>query len=67
MGVIQDTFGSIDFKLGMVGSPLVFGLLWQSISDLGATQILVIALQNGFTVHAFLGRIVETNQQPTTG
>lgn len=57
--IIKQAFHSLDFQIGLVGSPIVFGLLWQGISDLGMAQFLVIALQNGFTVHAVLGRIVE--------
>jgi len=61
---ISEAFRSLDFQIGIVGSPLIFGLLWQGISDLGTAQYLVIALQNGFTVHAVLGRIVESGEQP---
>jgi hypothetical protein len=49
---------SIDFHIGLVGSPLVFGLLWQSIADISVAGITVIALQNGFASHAVLERVV---------
>lgn len=58
-GLIAETWSSIDFQIGVVGSPLVFGVLWQGIAGLGLAQFLFIALQNGFAVHAVLGRIFE--------
>lgn len=52
--LVQNVLGSIDFQIGLVGAPIVFGLLWQAISDISLSGMLVIALQNGFTSHAIL-------------
>jgi hypothetical protein len=49
---------SVDFQIGLVGSPLVFGLLWQSIGDISVAGLTVIALQNGFASHAILDQII---------
>ena len=56
--VTKDVFGSIDFHIGLIGSPLVFGLIWQAISDISIAGLTVIALQNGFASHAVLERVV---------
>ena len=56
--VFKDVLRSIDFHIGLVGSPLVFGLIWQAIGDISVAGITVIALQNGFTSHAVLERVV---------
>jgi hypothetical protein len=53
---------STDFHIGVVGSPLVFGLLWQAIGDISVAGLTVIALQNGFTSHAVLERVVPHSQ-----
>ena len=62
--VAAAVWGSIDFQIGLVGSPLIFGLLWQSIDDISLAGITVIALQNGFTSHAVLDRVVPHDQVP---
>jgi hypothetical protein len=49
---------SIDFHIGLIGSPLIFGLIWQAIDDISIAGITVIALQNGFASHAVLERVV---------
>ncbi len=52
--LLRNVARSIDFQIGLVGAPVVFGLLWQAISDISLAGMLVIALQNGFTSHAIL-------------
>ena len=56
--VMAEVLRSIDFHIGLVGSPLVFGLLWQAISDISVAGITVI----GFTLHAVLERVVPHGQ-----
>jgi hypothetical protein len=63
--VTTDVVRSIDFHIGLVGSPLVFGLIWQSIGDISVAGITMIALQNGFTSHAVLERVVPHGQDAT--
>jgi purine-cytosine permease-like protein len=53
-----DVVTSVDFQIGLVGAPIVYGLLWQSISDIHLAGLSVIALQNGFTSHAILDQLV---------
>jgi len=48
---------STDFLLGIVGSPVVFGLLWQAISTMPLAGITIIALQNGFASHAIVDQL----------
>lgn len=55
--LLRQVFASIDFKIGLVGAPIVFGLLWQAIADVSLPGMLIIALQNGFTSHAILREI----------
>ena len=43
---------------------LSFNNLRRSDPDIPDVRILVIVLQNGFAVHAVLGRIVESNAKP---
>ena len=52
--VFVDVARSIDLQLGLVGSPVVFGLLWQAIADISLPGMLIVALQNGFCCHAIL-------------
>jgi hypothetical protein len=53
-----DVITSVDFQIGLVGAPIVYGLLWQSISDIHLAGLTVIALQNGFTSHAILNQLM---------
>ena len=55
--VIGQSLASIDFQIGLVGSPVVFGLLWQAIADMSTPGMLIIALQNGFSCHAVLKEV----------
>ncbi|WP_172292364.1 hypothetical protein [Pseudoruegeria sp. HB172150] len=55
--LFRSVFRSIDFQIGLFGAPVVFGLLWQAISDLSIEAMLVIALQNGFASHAVLREV----------
>lgn len=54
----SDVINSVDFQIGLVGAPIVYGLLWQSISDIHLSGLTIIALQNGFTSHAILDQFV---------
>ncbi len=67
--LFRQVLRSIDFKIGLVGAPIVFGLLWNAISDISMPGMLIIALQNGFTSHAILREVVpyQTEGQPPTG
>ncbi|WP_148301741.1 hypothetical protein [Sneathiella glossodoripedis] len=57
MVLLRNVLRSIDFQIGLVGAPVVFGLLWQAISGLSIEAMLVIALQNGFASHAVLKEV----------
>src|ERR1700733_3992428 len=50
--LIGDVLTSIDFQIGLVGAPIIYGILWQSLSDISLPGLTVIALQNGFASHA---------------
>jgi hypothetical protein len=66
--LLRTVLRSIDFQIGLIGAPVVFGLLWQAISDISLSGMLVIALQNGFTSHAILKELTPiTNNEPTDG
>jgi hypothetical protein len=56
--VLRDVFTSVDFYIGIVGAPIVYGLLWQSLADISLAGLSIIALQNGFTSHAILDQFV---------
>jgi hypothetical protein len=61
-------FSSVDFYIGLVGAPIVYGLLWQSLADISLAGLSVIALQNGFTSHAILDQFVNSKPaQPAAG
>ena len=55
-----DVFTSVDFYIGLVGAPIVYGLLWQSLVDISLAGLSIIALQNGFTSHAVLDQFVSS-------
>lgn len=61
--IAKQTLRSIDFHIGLVGSPIVFGLIWQAIGDISVAGITIIALQNGFASHAVLERVVPHNKE----
>ena len=56
--LLSDVLGSVDFYIGLVGAPIVYGLLWQSLADISFAGLTIIALQNGFTSHAILDQFV---------
>jgi hypothetical protein len=58
--LLGDVFTSVDFYIGLVGAPIVYGLLWQSLSDISLAGLTIIALQNGFTSHAILDQFVNS-------
>ena len=55
--LLGDVFTSIDFQLSLVGAPIVYGLLWQSLTTVSIAGITIIALQNGFASHAVLNQL----------
>lgn len=56
--LLGDVFSSVDFLIGIVGAPIVYGLLWQSLADISIAGLTIIALQNGFASHAILDQFV---------
>jgi hypothetical protein len=58
--LLGDVFTSVDFYVGLVGAPIVYGLLWQSLADISLAGLTIIALQNGFTSHAILDQFVSS-------
>jgi hypothetical protein len=58
--LIGDVCTSVDFYIGLVGAPIVYGLLWQSLVDISLAGLSIIALQNGFTSHAILDQFVSS-------
>lgn len=64
--LIADVFCSVDFYVGIVGAPIVYGLLWQSLNDISLAGLSIIALQNGFTSHAILDQFVSSKPQAPT-
>jgi hypothetical protein len=62
--LLGDVLTSVDFQIGLVGAPVVFGLLWQALSDISLAGLSVIALQNGFASHAILEQIVADKTSP---
>ncbi len=60
--LLKTVFASVDFQIGLVGAPIIYGLLWQSLADVSLVGLTVIALQNGFTAHAILDQF--TTQKP---
>jgi hypothetical protein len=66
--LLGDVFTSVDFYTGLVGAPIVYGLLWQSLADISLAGLSVIALQNGFSSHAILDQFVSSKPaQPAAG
>lgn len=64
LSLMKDVFSSVDFQIGLVGAPIVYGLLWQSISDIHLAGLTVVALQNGFASHAILDQFVSKASAP---
>jgi hypothetical protein len=65
--LLGDVFTSVDFYIGLVGAPIVYGLLWQSLADISLAGLSIIALQNGFTSHAIIDQFVNSKSvEPTT-
>jgi hypothetical protein len=56
--LLRSILPSVDFQIGLVGAPVIYGLLWQSLSDISLAGLTIIALQNGFASHAVLDQIV---------
>lgn len=57
---------SVDFCIGLVAAPVVFGMLWQSMVETTLPGLTIIALQNGFAANAIVAQLaagkVETLQ-----
>lgn len=58
--MIKTVLTSVDFQIGIVGAPIIYGLLWQSLADVSLVGLTVIALQNGFASHAILDQFTTT-------
>lgn len=56
--VVKAVWGSVDFLMALVGAPLVFALIWQSLGDTTLAGLTVIALQNGFACNAIAATVV---------
>jgi hypothetical protein len=62
--LVREVSGSIDFLIGLVGSPIVFGLLWKALADVSLPGLTLIALQNGFASHAILDQAIDGRGRP---
>lgn len=64
--LVPEVVTSIDLMIGLISSPIVFGLLWQSLESLQLSGLIVICLQNGFAcnsvIGAFINKKAEENQ-----
>ena len=49
--------GSVDFQLGVVGAPVIFGLIWQGLGEASVAGLTIIALQNGFSANAIIAQV----------
>lgn len=60
---------SVDLWMGLVASPLVYGLLIQSLADVGRAGLVIVGLENGFCclliADAFMRR--SSSQNSITG
>ena len=54
LSLLKSVVASVDFQIGLVGAPIIYGFLWQSLADVSLAGLTVIALQNGFASHAIL-------------
>jgi hypothetical protein len=56
--------GSTDFLIGVVTSPVMFGMLWQTLGDISIGALTLVALQNGFAAHAASDQLVSGAKLP---
>jgi hypothetical protein len=60
---LKSVTSSIDFWLGLCGSPLVYALILQGVDSNNMAGLVVIALQNGFTCTVAIDAISKGQQQ----
>jgi len=54
---LSSVLRSPDFLIGLVGAPIVFGLIWQALGATSLPAYTVIALQNGFAANALIAQL----------
>ena len=57
--VVKDIFTSIDLWMSLLGSPLVYALLWKSLEGGSVASLTIVALQNGFCCTIIIGNMVK--------
>jgi hypothetical protein len=60
-------FLSLDFWMSLCGSPLVYALIWKSMSGGNIAGLSTIALQNGFCCTVIISSLISKPTQPTAG
>lgn len=53
---------SIDYKIALVGAPIVFGLIWRGLGETPIEVYTVIALENGFVANAIVSQFIENRK-----
>lgn len=56
--------GSIDYKVALVGAPIVFGLIWRTLSETPLEVYTIVALENGFVSNAVISQFVTRSEKP---
>lgn len=71
MSSYADFFGSVvrsyDFLIGVIGAPLLYALLLQSMVGISFVGMCVIALQNGYASSTLIGSTVSRAHQADGG
>jgi len=62
---IRSVFYSIDLWTGLLGSPIVYALLWKSIDNGSVSGLTIVALQNGFCCTVIISNFTRANQGKT--
>ena len=60
-------FSSIDLWMGLLGSPIVYALLWKSIDSSNVSGLTIVALQNGFCCTVIISNFTKGKHEPTGG
>ena len=55
-------FSSIDLWMGLLGSPIVYALLWKSIDSGNVSGLTIVALQNGFCCTVIISNFTKNNR-----
>ena len=58
---LSSVFRSIDFWMGLCGSPIVYALIWKSMGGGSVAGLTTIALQNGFFCTLILNGLYKNN------